>query len=171
LPVGGRSGTLAASPATIASMAIETADRPFVPYDSEAAITEIVEGFRNRTLPAPRWTHQAHLTVGLWHSLNCPFDAVLDEIRRGIIAYNVAVGTPNSDARGYHETITAFYVWAIRAYLRNASADLALVEVTNGLLASPYAQKSYPFAFYSRERLLSVAARRAWLDPDLKPLD
>jgi hypothetical protein len=39
---------------------------------------------------------------------------VLEEIRRGIIAYNAAVGTPNSDTRGYHETITAFYVWAIR---------------------------------------------------------
>jgi hypothetical protein len=41
----------------------------------------------------------------------------------------------------------------------------------NGLLASRYATRSYPFEFYSRERLLSVAARRAWLDPDLKPLD
>lgn len=162
---------LPASPATTVPMAIETADRPFVPYDSEAAIMEIVEGFRNRTLPALRWTHQAHLTIGLWHILNRPSDAVLDEIRRGIIAYNVAVGTPNSDSRGYHETITAFYVWAIRAYLRTEATGLTLVEVTNGLLASPYAHKSYPFEFYSRERLLSVAARRAWLDPDLKALD
>jgi hypothetical protein len=162
---------LAASPATISSMAIETADRPFVPYDSEAAIMGIVDGFRSRTLPAPRWTHQAHLTVGLWHILNRPADTVLDEIRRGIIAYNVAVGTPNTDTRGYHETITAFYVWVIRAYLRNATAGLTLVEMTNGLLASPYAQKSYPFEFYSRDRLLSVAARHAWLDPDLKPLE
>jgi hypothetical protein len=95
-------------------MAIETADRPFTPYDREAEIMEIVDGFRSRTLPAPRWTHQAHLTVGLWHALNRPSDTVLEEIRRGIIAYNAAVGTPNSDTRGYHETITAFYVWAIR---------------------------------------------------------
>jgi hypothetical protein len=171
LPVVGQSGMLAASPAIIASMAIETADRPFVPYDSEAAIMEIVDGFRNRTLPALRWTHQAHLTVGLWHILNRPADTVLDEIRRGIIAYNVAVGTPNSDTRGYHETITAFYVWAIRAYLRTAATGLTLVQLTNGLFASPYAHKSYPFEFYTRERLLSVAARHAWLDPDLRPLD
>ena len=132
---------------------------------------EIVDGFRNRTLPAPRWTHQAHLTVGLWHILNRPSDAVLDQIRRGIIAYNAAVGTPNSDTRGYHETITAFYVWAIRKYLRDANTDLALVALTNGLLASRYATKSYPFDFYSRERLLSVAARGACLEPDLKSLD
>jgi hypothetical protein len=152
-------------------MAIETADRPFVPYDSEAEIMEIVDGFRNRTLPAPRWTHQAHLTVGLWHVLNRPPDAVLDEIRRGIIAYNIAVGTPNSDTRGYHETVTAFYVWVIHKYLRNAAAGLTLPDLTNRLLASPFASKSYPFEFYSRERLLSVDARHAWLDPDLRPLD
>ena len=152
-------------------MAIETADRPFTPYDSEAEIMEIVEGFRSRTLPAPRWTHQAHLTVGLWHVLNRPSDTVLDEIRRSIIVYNTAVGTPNSDTRGYHETITAFYVWAIRKYLRGAITGLPLLDVMNGLLASSYATKSYPFEFYSRERLLSVSARRAWLDPDLKPLD
>jgi hypothetical protein len=152
-------------------MAIETADRAFTPYDSEAEIMEIVEGFRSRTLPAPRWTHQAHLTVGLWHVLSRPSGMVLDEIRRGIIAYNTAVGTPNSDTRGYHETITAFYVWAIRKYLRDANADLTLVALMNGLLASRYATKSYPFEFYSRERLLSVDARRACLEPDLKSLD
>ncbi|HUL06778.1 MAG TPA: hypothetical protein VLV76_10635 [Candidatus Acidoferrum sp.] len=152
-------------------MAIETADRPFTPYDSEAEIMEIVEGFRSRTLPAPRWTHQAHLTVGLWHLLNRPSDVVLDEVRRGIIAYNTAVGTPNSDTRGYHETITAFYVWAIRKYLYGADTRRPLLDLMNGLLASPYATKSYPFEFYSRDRLLSVTARRTWLDPDLKPLD
>jgi hypothetical protein len=96
---------------------------------------------------------------------------VLDEIRRGIIAYNIAVGTPNSDTRGYHETVTAFYVWAIRKYLRNAAAGLTLPDLTNRLLASRFASKSYLFEFYSRERLLSVDARRAWLDPDLRPLD
>jgi hypothetical protein len=152
-------------------MAIESADRPFAPYETEAEIMEIVEGFLNRTLAATRWTHQAHLTVGLWHVLNRPPDFVLAEIRRGIIAYNIAVGTPNSDSRGYHETITAFYVWAIRKYLRKAAAGLPLLELMNRLLASPCASKSYPFEFYSRERLLSVAARHAWLDPDLRPLD
>lgn len=152
-------------------MVIETADRPFTPCDSEAEIMEIVEGFRSRTLPATRWTHQAHLTVGLWHVLNRPSETVLDEVRCGIIAYNTAVGTPNSNTRGYHETITAFYVWAIRKYLGGTNSGLPFVDLMNGLLASPYAAKSYPFEFYSRERLLSVAARRAWLDPDLKPLD
>lgn len=139
--------------------------------DSEAAVIEIVDGFRSRTLPHARWTHQAHLVVGLWHVLNLPDGSVLDALRRGITAYNTAVGTPNSDSDGYHETITAFYAWAIARFVREAKAGTSLLELARGLLASRYATREFPFQYYSRERLLSVAARRGWLAPDLKPLD
>ena len=151
-------------------MAIETNARPFTAYRNEAEILEIVEGFRRRSLPHARWTHQAHLTVGLWHVLNRPADLVLEELRRGIVAYNEAVGTVNDDAGGYHETITAFYVWAIQRFVAETAEDAPLLVLTNGLLASPCATKAFPFQYYSRARLLSVAARRTWLGPDLKPL-
>ena len=151
-------------------MAIETTARPFIAYRSEAEILGIVEGFRRRTLPQPSWTHQAHLTVGLWHVRNLPADSVLAELRRGIIAYNEAVGTVNDDAGGYHETITAFYVWAIRRFVEEMAEASPLLLLTNALLASPYATKAFPFQYFSRARLLSVAARRAWLEPDLRPL-
>src|SRR5579863_3895019 len=151
-------------------MAIETTDRPFTAFRSEAEILEIVEGFRRRDLPQPRWTHQAHLTAGLWHVLNRPADLVLGELRRGIIAYNEAVGTVNDDVGGYHETITAFYVWAIRRFVEETAKASPFLAFTNALLASPYAAKAFPFEYYSRACLLSVAARRGWLEPDLKPL-
>lgn len=136
----------------------------------EAALLEIVDGFRTRSLPEPRWTHQAHLVVGLWHVLNLPPDAVLDALRRGIRAYNESVGTPNTDTDGYHETITRFYAWAIAKFVAEARSGASLLELANALLGSRYATRSFPFEYYSRDRLLSVAARRAWLEPDLKPL-
>ena len=151
-------------------MAIETTARPFIAFRSEAEVLEIVDGFRRRTLPQPRWTHQAHLTVGLWHVLNRPADLVLMELRQGITAYNEAVGTINDDAGGYHETITAFYLWAIRRFVEESAKALPLLAFANALLASPYAAKTFPFEYYSRARLLSVAARRGWIEPDLKPL-
>ena len=151
-------------------MTAKTAAAPLV-LASEAAVLEIVDGFRTRTLPEPRWTHQAHLVVGLWHVLNLPGDAVLAALRRGITAYNLSVGTANTDTGGYHETITRFYAWAIRKFVAEARSGASLLELANALLASRYAAKRFPFEYYSRDRLLSVAARRAWLDPDLKPLD
>jgi hypothetical protein len=47
-----------------------------------------VEGFRSCTLAKLRWTHQAHLIVGLWHVLNLPTEKTLDEMRQGIMSYN-----------------------------------------------------------------------------------
>jgi hypothetical protein len=148
-------------------------DQPAPPLvlDSEAAVIEIVDGFRARTLPHARWTHQAHLLVGLWHVLNLPAAAALDALRRGITAYNTAVGTPNSDTEGYHETITAFYAWAIDRFVREAKVGSTLLELARSLLASRYAERDFPFEYCSRDRLLSVGARRGWLAPDLKPLD
>jgi hypothetical protein len=151
-------------------MTAKTAAAPLVLAD-EAALLEIVDGFRTRSLPEPRWTHQAHLVVGLWHVLNLPPDAVLDALRRGIRAYNESVGTPNTDTDGYHETITRFYAWAIGKFVTEARSGASLLELAKALLGSRCATKDFPFEYYSRDRLLSVAARRAWLEPDLKPLD
>jgi hypothetical protein len=152
-------------------MSIETAARDFVGYGSDQEILGLVDGFRSHTLPQARWTHQAHLAVGLWHVLNRPAERQLEELRRGISSYNESVGTRNTDSGGYHETITALYLWAIRKFLRENYKGGSLVELVNSLLASSYAAKSFPFQYYSRDRLLSAAARRSWIAPDLKPLD
>ncbi len=152
-------------------MSIETAARDFVGYGSDQEILALVEGFLSHSLPQQRWTHQAHLAVGLWHVLNRPGERQLAELRRGISSYNESVGTRNTDSGGYHETITALYLWAIRKFLREVSGKGGLVQLVNSLLASPYAGKSFPFEYYSRDRLFSVAARRSWIAPDLKPLD
>lgn len=140
-------------------------------YGSNREILDIVDQFRAKTLPKSRWTHYAHLTVGLWLVMNRPQERVLAELRRGISSYNEAVGTANTDSDGYHETITAFYVWAIRKFVNEAASGSSLLVLTNGLLVSRYAAGSFPFEFYSRDRLLSIAARRGWVDPDLAPLD
>lgn len=144
---------------------------PALSLDSEAATLAIVDGFRARTLPHARWTHHAHLVVGLWHVLNLPPGGALDALRSGIRAYNTAVGTPNSDTDGYHKTITAFYAWAIDRFVREAEAGSTFLDLARRLLASRCAQREFPFEYYSRNRLLSVAARRGWLAADLKPLD
>ena len=151
-------------------MAIDTPPRPIVLYRHADEIRELVAAFEARTLAKERWSHQAHLTVGVAFLRRMARDAALDALRDGILRYNESVGTPNSDTRGYHETTTRFYVWSIEAYLGTRPPYLDILTAVNGLLVSPYGSKDFPFEFYSRERLLSVAARRGWVEPDLKPL-
>lgn len=90
----------------------------------------------------------------------------------GIIqTYNVAVGGVNDDHNGYHETITQAYLAAIRAFVAALPAGTSDGEAAARLLATPMGDKAWPLGFWSRERLFSVAARRGWVEPDLKPLE
>jgi len=86
-----------------------------------------------------------------------------------IRAYNEATGVPNTDTGGYHETITLGSLRAARAWLATR-ADRALHEALNELLASEYGRSEWLFAFWSKPLLFSVAARKAWVEPDLRPL-
>ena len=104
-------------------MSMETPSRRFAPLRGDQAVEDIVHRFRARTLPREAWTHQAHLAVGLWHVLRHGEDAALAMLRDGIRAYNEAVGVPNSDTRGYHETVTRYYAWAAARFLERAAAQ------------------------------------------------
>jgi hypothetical protein len=41
----------------------------------------------------------------------------------------------------------------------------------NLLIEDPLGAKDLPLAFYSRDQLMSVAARRAYVEPDLQPIE
>jgi hypothetical protein len=135
-------------------------------------IETFLRDFEACSLPKSRWTHQAHLLVGLWYlSKHTPAEA-LNIIRRRIRAYNGAVGTANTDNSGYHETLTRLYLNGIAAHMACHSGE-PLPNLLALLLETPLARSDWPLEFYSRERLYSVLARRQWIEPDLardKPL-
>ncbi|AVO43598.1 hypothetical protein [Phreatobacter cathodiphilus] len=151
-------------------MAMDTPARSFEPFASDAPILAIVEAFRARTLPFAEWSHQAHLATGLWHVATHGEAAARDRLREGIKAYNLAVGRGNDDMRGYHETVTMYFVWSAARFLEgDAPPDLA--GRVNAYVAGPFGAKDGIFIFWTRERLLSPQARLAWVEPDIRPLD
>jgi hypothetical protein len=86
-----------------------------------------------------------------------------------IRAYNEATGVANTDASGYHETITIASLRAAHAWLddrEGSTLQAALVE----LLASPFGRSDWLLQHWSKALLFSVPARRAWVEPDLSPL-
>ena len=138
-------------------------------FSSEAEIARVGGKFLDRSLPKPEWTHAAHFAVSLWLIRHRPA-LDLDEKLPGLIrAFNEATGTPNTDSGGYHETITRASLAAVRARLA-ARGAAPLHDILDGLLASPLGDSGWLLEYWSRERLFSVAARRTWLPPDLKPL-
>jgi len=138
-------------------------------FDSTDAYDGFVAEFTACRLPKARWTHHAHLAVGLWHLEHLDFAAALATVRAAIIRHNESVGTANTDASGYHETLTRLYLTGIAAH-RRRHRQLPLPEALRQLLASPLAAREWPLEYYSRELLFSTRARRAWVEPDLRPL-
>lgn len=134
-----------------------------------AKIDYLLEQFQNRTLPIAEWTHEVHLIVALWFVKKHTVSEATCLIRAGIISYNVTVGTLNSPTRGYHETITLFWIQLIDEFVQqnNALETEALAEY---FLASKYAQQAILFEYYTKELLFSTAARANWVAPNLKGL-
>lgn len=137
-------------------------------FISDAEIERIALGVVDRTLPKPEWTHAAHFAAALWVLRRTGMNAERD--MPGLIrAYNLATGVANTDSTGYHETITLASLRAARDCLVKMP-EKPLHEVLNELLASRYGRSEWLLEYWSKPVLFSVMARRAWIDPDLKPL-
>lgn len=138
-------------------------------YTRDSEIEAIGLGVLDRTLPKPAWTHAAHFAAACW-LIRCRPDIVPERDMPDLIrAYNLATGVANTDSEGYHETITQASLRGARAVLA-AFEDAPLHVALNALLAGELGDSRWPLAYWSRERLFSPQARRAWVEPDLKPL-
>ncbi len=136
---------------------------------AESQTERIAAAFCERTLPKDQWTHEAHLRVGLWHLLHYSPEETLAHLRGRIMAYNEATGGENTDSAGYHETITRFFVWRIAMFVAEADCTRPIDDLAEELIQL-LGDKRAPLAYYSRERIMSIEARRGWVEPDLRPL-
>ena len=140
-------------------------DNSFTTLES---IKNFVKRFSCGNLKESEWTHQAHFVVALWYLLQKPLPEVM-QIFPGLIKNNnTALGIPNNDERGYHETITRFYLLKIHEYTANNHFNSLCIEAFTKLLDSELIDKKYLLRFYSPELLFSVKARKEWCEPDLK---
>jgi hypothetical protein len=131
---------------------------------------EFIKKFQDCNLPFHEWTHKAHLIVGLFHVLNHKEDS-LDLMRERIMKFNTSKGVINSDNSGYHETITIFWLWAIKKFLDAYHKKDFSRETIEALVNSKFAESKFPLNYYTKEHLMSVQARKNWIEPDLKKLD
>lgn len=139
-------------------------------FTSDAEIAHLGDGVVERTISKNEWTHEAHLGATTYLLLKRPdinVDAELPDIIR---RFNESVGGVNSDTEGYHETITRAYLRGIRLFLAEADLNRPLHELVNELLLSPIGRRDWPLRFWSKDRLMSVEARRHYVEPDLASL-
>jgi hypothetical protein len=143
--------------------------RRFDPFTSDEEIATIGYGLLDRTLRKTAWTHAAHFAATLW-LIQCRPEVQISREMPGIIrGYNEATGGANTDASGYHETITQASIRAARAFLVEAPPQ-PLFVTCNALMQSRLGSPEWLLEYWTRSRLFSVEARRVWLEPDIKSL-
>jgi hypothetical protein len=138
-------------------------------WHTQPELDDLVARFRAGTLPKSEWTHLAHLAVGTWHVHRIGPDGALAELREGIRRLNDAHGTANTDTGGYHETITRAYVRLIASFLSGCDG-MEPADCVRAILASPLSARDVLLIYYSNGVLMSVEARRGWVEPDRAPL-
>ena len=139
-------------------------------FASEADIVRIGEGLFACTLPRTEWTHAAHFAAALWLMRYRPELNAAATMPGLIRAYNESVGRVNDDTGGYHETITLASLRAARGVLDAYPPDMPVYRIVNALMWSSLANPNWLLEYWSRDRLMSVEARRQWVEPDLKSL-
>lgn len=121
--------------------------------------------FHDRSLSSAEWTHTAHLRMAWMHLERYPLDEAHLRMRVGISRLNAAQGLVETPQRGYHETVTRVWLLLVQQARRaDPGADSASFVAAHPL------PREAPLAYYSRERLFSLAARARFLEPDLAPL-
>jgi hypothetical protein len=118
-------------------------------------------------LLASAWHHRAHLRMAWLFLDRHPLDEAHVLMRVGIIRLNAFHGLVETPVRGYHETLTRFWlthVASLRARDRRASSSQFVDVHAAGL------GKEAVLAHYSRERVFGLRARAVFVEPDLAPL-
>jgi hypothetical protein len=135
----------------------------------EAALDAFLDAWRTGRLPKPEWTHAAHVVVcaaTAWGG--GAVDEVFSAMKRGIVAYNEAVGTANTATSGYHETLTRFWAGVVVGHLRDA-APPSRIEAVRSAVAALGAARGLHVAHYSFDVVADRRARAEWVPPDRTP--
>lgn len=135
-------------------------------YKSETEIEAVVRGFESCTTAKEDFSHQSHVTVGLWYLRGTSLEQATASMREGLFRFLDHYGLGRSK---YHETITVFWMRLIADQIERLSSELPLLEITNIVVEKLHDSK-LPFEYYSRELLMSDLARKSWIEPDLKTL-
>jgi len=131
-----------------------------VSFSGNDEIADLILKFEACIWLYERWTHRAHLAVGLSYLCALPFDEAHARIRQQIQKYNRLSGDPN----GYQETITVLYLRKIAAALVG-NHSLPLHRLAAELVDQ--CAMHWIYRYYSRSRKWSPEAKRAWVEPML----
>jgi hypothetical protein len=136
-------------------------------FRGDEEVREVVRKFESCEFQPSEFKHRLHLAVALSYLLEAPYAEALERMRLSLHRFIRARGV---EPRLYHETLTAFWMRRVLAFVEQADRRRTVAELANELIET-CGDSRLASEYYSKERLDSDKARKYWLDSDLKPLD
>jgi hypothetical protein len=135
------------------------------PFKNAQEIESLVQKFESCQLSLAEFKHREHLTVALWYLKRLNEHEATRRMREGLMRF-----ISHHGEKGYHETITIFWLKVVSGFLEKTKRERPLRELANELLEADGDSRLIN-DYYSKELISSEEARRAWVEPDVKPFD
>lgn len=129
----------------------------------------LVQSFLSGKLAKGEFTHEAHLLTGLYMLAHHGDDALV-LLRKKLADYLASIGVETTDTTGYHETMTRFWLSALRQNFQDDKGKIHWNQdtVDELICSETLTERNLWLEHYSKERMMSVEARRGYVPPDLK---
>src|SRR5579885_1772959 len=130
-------------------------------YREESEVQQVVTKFADCGYELAEFTHARHVTVACWYLCTLPSAEALERMRAALQRF-----IAHHHRQGYHETITRFWMELLDEYLRGLPEGMTSLERIN-LAVEAHSEKDVLFRYYTREFVMSEAARSEWVEPDV----
>ncbi len=133
---------------------------------------QLIKNFLECKLAKGEFSHEAHLITALY-LLSKHGDNTLPIIRQHLKDYLKSIGVESTDTSGYHETLTVFWLWRIKKQFADKNGKVHWNQNIVDELVDDFeiTERNIWLEYYSKELMMSVEARKKFVEPDIKPLD
>ncbi|MGI8734722.1 MAG: hypothetical protein ACR2LM_15620 [Pyrinomonadaceae bacterium] len=133
-------------------------------YNSANEIEGVVRGFESCTTGKDDFTHRDHLAAAVWY-LRLDQARASDLMRASLHRFLDHYGCREN----YHETLTLFWIQLVQRALTEMTPGSSLLQATNAVVTR-LGDSRLAFEYYSKELVGSEAAKKGWVEPDLRSL-
>ena len=124
---------------------------------TDSEILTVVRKLEQCEFAPAEFHHRDHLAVCVAYLYAADPETAMDRMRASLLRF-----TAHHNVKGYHETITRFWILEVEKRLNRC---LCLAESVRQMYQE-LGDKGIIFRYYSKELLSSTEAKQKWMEPD-----
>ena len=124
---------------------------------TDSEILTVVRKLEQCEFAPSEFHHRDHLAVCVAYLYAGDLETAMDRMRSSLLRF-----TAHHNVKGYHETITRFWM---RLVERSLDRSLCLGDAVRQI-QEELGDKGIIYSYYSKERLHSPEAKLSWMEPD-----